>query len=168
MEVPRPGIKSELQLTAYTTAVAMLDPSCICTIAWGNAGPSIHWARPGIKPASSQILCWILNLLNHSRNSERKFILTWNCRWEANQIQSSTWTDRRGRACLNKGRVETLRARTPCQGAWWGPPVSNPSVIKWIWMNLHSISQQLHLPGPHLSNWKTWATVSNSHGYCED
>ena len=30
MEVPRLGVKSELQLLAYTTAMAMWDPSLIC------------------------------------------------------------------------------------------------------------------------------------------
>ena len=30
MEVPRRGIKSELQVLAYTTATATPDPSCIC------------------------------------------------------------------------------------------------------------------------------------------
>ena len=34
------GVKSELQLPAYTTA-------------HGNAGSPTHWARPGIEPASS-------------------------------------------------------------------------------------------------------------------
>ena len=29
-EVPRLGVESELQLRAYTTAPATLDPSCIC------------------------------------------------------------------------------------------------------------------------------------------
>ena len=42
MEVPRLGVKSELQLAAYTTATAMQDPS------WGY-GPLTHWARPGIE-----------------------------------------------------------------------------------------------------------------------
>ena len=32
MEVPRIGVKSELQLPAYTTATAMQDPSCICDL----------------------------------------------------------------------------------------------------------------------------------------
>ena len=40
MEVPRPGVQSELQLPA-------------CTTAHGNAGSLIHWGRPGIKPSSS-------------------------------------------------------------------------------------------------------------------
>ena len=30
MQVPRPGIKSELQLPAYTTATATPDPSRVC------------------------------------------------------------------------------------------------------------------------------------------
>ena len=32
MEVPRLGVQSELQLSAYTTATATWDPSCICDL----------------------------------------------------------------------------------------------------------------------------------------
>ena len=32
MEVPRPGVKSEMQLPAYTTATATQDPSRICDL----------------------------------------------------------------------------------------------------------------------------------------
>ena len=32
VEVPRLGVKSELQLLAYTTATATRDPSCICDL----------------------------------------------------------------------------------------------------------------------------------------
>ena len=32
MEVPRPGVKSELQLLAYDTATAMQDPSLVCDL----------------------------------------------------------------------------------------------------------------------------------------
>ena len=32
MKVPRLGVQSELQLLAYTTAIAALDPSCICNL----------------------------------------------------------------------------------------------------------------------------------------
>ena len=32
MEVPRIGVESELQPTAYTTAITMGDPSCICNL----------------------------------------------------------------------------------------------------------------------------------------
>ena len=35
MEVPRLGVTLELQLPAYTTAVATLDPSCICILCLG-------------------------------------------------------------------------------------------------------------------------------------
>ena len=56
MEVPRLGVKSELQLLAYTTATAMPDPTYITahgyTIARGNARSLTLCARPGIEPAS--------------------------------------------------------------------------------------------------------------------
>ena len=42
---------------------------------YGNTRSLTHWARQGIKPASSWILCWALNLL--SRN--RKFSLWFWC-----------------------------------------------------------------------------------------
>ena len=32
MKVPRLGVKLELYLQAYTTAAAMLDPSCVCDL----------------------------------------------------------------------------------------------------------------------------------------
>ena len=32
MEVPRLGVKTELQLLAYTTATATQDPTCICNL----------------------------------------------------------------------------------------------------------------------------------------
>ena len=50
MEVPRPGVKSELQLLVYTTATATGDLSCIC-----NPHHS-SWQR------------WILNPLSKTRN----------------------------------------------------------------------------------------------------
>ena len=43
MEVPRLGVKSELQLSAYT-------------IAHSKARSLTHWVRPGIEPASSWML----------------------------------------------------------------------------------------------------------------
>ena len=49
MEVPRIGVELELQLPAYTTATAMLDPSWVC---------NLH--------RSSQ-RCWILNPLIEAR-----------------------------------------------------------------------------------------------------
>ena len=58
MEVPRLGVKSELQPLAYATATGMPDLSRICDLhtAHGNAGSVTHWARPGVEPAFSRIL----------------------------------------------------------------------------------------------------------------
>ena len=50
MEVPRSGLKSELQLLAYTIATATWDLSCICDLH--------HTSRP----------CQILNPLSEGRN----------------------------------------------------------------------------------------------------
>ena len=59
MEVPRLGVKSELQLPAYATAYAttMPDPSLFCDLhhSYGNIG-----MRPGIKLSSSWILVGFL------------------------------------------------------------------------------------------------------------
>ena len=46
MEVPRLGVKSELQLPAYATATATPDPSCIC-----NPHCSL-WQRQILNPLS--------------------------------------------------------------------------------------------------------------------
>ena len=60
MEVPRLGVDVELQLLAYTTAIAMQDLSSIAsviyTIAHSNARSLTHWERPGIEPESLWIL----------------------------------------------------------------------------------------------------------------
>ena len=53
MEIPRLGVESELQLPAYTTATATLDPSHIC---------DLH--------RSSQQR-WILNPLSEARDQTR-------------------------------------------------------------------------------------------------
>ena len=52
MEVPRPGVKSELQLPAYTTATATWDLSQVCTYttAHSNAGSLTHAAGLGMEP----------------------------------------------------------------------------------------------------------------------
>ena len=50
MEVPRLGLKLELQLPAYPTATATWDPSCICKLHHNSQQ------------------CWILNPLSEARN----------------------------------------------------------------------------------------------------
>jgi len=53
MEVPRLGVKLELQLPAYTTPTAVQPaPQLMVT----NTRSLTHWAKPGIKPKSSWIL----------------------------------------------------------------------------------------------------------------
>ena len=56
---------------AYTTATATQDPSHACDLhhTHSNTGSPTHWVRPGIEPASSQTLCWVLNLLIQNEKS---------------------------------------------------------------------------------------------------
>ena len=58
MDVPRLGVELELQPPATATATAMPDPNHIWTYATaqGNAEYLTYWVRPGIEPASSQLL----------------------------------------------------------------------------------------------------------------
>ena len=51
-------------------------PSLTNATACSNAGSLTHWGRPGIEPASSWRLCWVLNLLSHHGNSYISIILT--------------------------------------------------------------------------------------------
>ena len=58
MEVPRLGVKSELQPPVSTTATAMPDPSLVCDL---HHSSRQHWIpnplrRPGIKPATPRFL----------------------------------------------------------------------------------------------------------------
>ena len=71
MEVPRLGLESELQLLVYTTAWLhqIWATSVTYAAACSNMRSLIHWARPGIKPTSSQTLYQALNLLSHNGNS---------------------------------------------------------------------------------------------------
>ena len=66
------GVESELQLPAYSTTTATLDPSGtwdLCCSSW-QCQSLTHWARPGTKPASSWILCQVLSSLSHNKNSK--------------------------------------------------------------------------------------------------
>ena len=60
MEIPSLGVKSELQLPAYTRATAMPDPSQATSVTYttghGTTRSLTHWASPGIEPASSWML----------------------------------------------------------------------------------------------------------------
>ena len=56
--ISRLGVELELQLPAYTAAIAMPDPavSATYTTAHGNTGSLTHWVGPGIEPESPWIL----------------------------------------------------------------------------------------------------------------
>ena len=61
----------ELQLLTYAIAVAMQVPSRVCHL---NHSLLQYWmlnplSEARIKLISSLILCWVLNLLSHNRNS---------------------------------------------------------------------------------------------------
>ena len=62
MEGPRLGVKLDLQLLAYTTATAPLDPRRISDLchSHSNARSLAHWVRLGIEPTSSWILVWFV------------------------------------------------------------------------------------------------------------
>ena len=71
MEVLRLGVELELELPVYTTATAPWDPSRVRNLqdtlqqCW-ILNPLI---KTGIQPTSLQVLCWVLNLWSHNRNS---------------------------------------------------------------------------------------------------
>ena len=69
MEFPWLGVKSELQLLAHATPHQIWAPSTNYVAAFSNAWSLNHWARPGIKPASSRTLYQVLNPLSHKGNS---------------------------------------------------------------------------------------------------
>ena len=71
MEVSRLGVKSELQLLAYTAATAMPDPSCICKL---HCSLRQRWILNPLSEARD-LTCILmgaslfLNLLSHNGNS---------------------------------------------------------------------------------------------------
>ena len=73
MEVPRLGVAWALQLLALPCSHSntRCKPHLRVTYATacGNTRSLTHRARTGIKPASSWILCQVLNLLTHNGNS---------------------------------------------------------------------------------------------------
>ena len=71
MEVPRPGVESELQLLAYATAMATWYLSLICDLCCSLQQCQIlsPLSKARDKTPSSWILCQILNPLSHNGNS---------------------------------------------------------------------------------------------------
>ena len=68
-------VQLELQVPAYATAMATMDPSCPCEPChslW-QCRPLTHWEMPGIEPASSWTLYGFLNPLSHNGNMHAHF-----------------------------------------------------------------------------------------------
>ena len=60
----------------YTTATATPDPSCICNLCHNlcQCLSLTYWARPEIKPTSSQRQHWVFNPLSHNRNLRKNIL----------------------------------------------------------------------------------------------
>ena len=79
MEVPRLGIESELQLSAYATATATPDLSHICSLYHSSRQ---CWSLNPLSAARNQThilmdTSWVLNLLNHNGNSQKNMFEGW-------------------------------------------------------------------------------------------
>ena len=69
------GIKSELQLQAYTTTTAMLDPNHIYNLHHSSWQHLIFNPLSGARDQTCNLMdtCWVLNPLSHSGNSGVRF-----------------------------------------------------------------------------------------------
>ena len=63
VDVSRLGVTLNLLLPAYARVTGTRDPSYICDLQHSSRQCRCltHWAKPGIKPASSQILVGVIN-----------------------------------------------------------------------------------------------------------
>ena len=76
MEVLGLGIKSELELLAYTIATAMPHLIHVCDLhcsSWAPLNPLTPWARPGMNHIFMDISL-VLSPLRHNRNSQSSFL----------------------------------------------------------------------------------------------
>ena len=73
MEVPRVGVKTELQLPAYTTATA--TPDHICKLPFSSGQCQILNPLSKARDQTSIFVdtSQVLNMLSHNRNSEYYF-----------------------------------------------------------------------------------------------
>ena len=72
IEIPRLGVKLELQLLAYTTAIATSDSSCIC---------DLH---------HSSWQCWILNPLSEATDRTHNFMVPSQIRFHSPMMETPT------------------------------------------------------------------------------
>ena len=74
MEVPRLGVKSELQPQQHQIRATPAAHTTAC----GNAESLTHWARPGIEPIYSGTLRQVPNPLSHNGNSSSQCLYLWH------------------------------------------------------------------------------------------
>ena len=81
MEVPGLGVESELQLRPnQQRQQCQIQAELVAFItACSNARSLTHWAKPGIEPAFSWTLFWVLNPLSHNGNYFLLFVSLANC-----------------------------------------------------------------------------------------
>ena len=120
MEFPRLGVKSELQLQAYTTATASQDLSHICDLqhsTW-QCWSLTHWVRPGIEPTSSWM---IVGFVSHWAN------ICFKCEWTlcSNQkAKMAGWMEKETHRCCS----EEAHFGTVIQHHVGSPGLSNQTV----------------------------------------
>ena len=103
MEIPRPGVESELQQWAYTTATP--DQSHICDLHCSS------WQRqnlnplrgPGIEPASSWILVEFLTA-DHNGSSEKELLYK-NYSMICEQMKMTPWRERKMDGISKKNQI---------------------------------------------------------------
>ena len=76
MEIPRLGVKLELQLPAYTRATAIWEPSCICDL--HHSSSQCRILNP-LREARDRTCIFmdtsrVLNQLSHNGNSKRSVL----------------------------------------------------------------------------------------------
>ena len=91
MEIPRLGVKLELQLSAYTTATATSDLSRICNLCCSL------WQRQVLNPLTkARDWTCVLYLLSHNGSSAAVFwaaIYVWTTCFFSKYIHSSLWQE---------------------------------------------------------------------------
>ena len=92
MEVPRLGVKSELQLWTLPQPWQHWIQATYVTYACCNTRSLIHWVMPGIEPTSSGRQCWLFNPLSHG-TPDLWFALRWS---DHNQRQAAKIIKRQG------------------------------------------------------------------------
>jgi len=73
MEVPRLGVQSELQLPAYTTAIAMQDPSRVCDLHYSSRQRQILYPLSEVRDQTRVLMdtSRVRKLLSHDGNSQK-------------------------------------------------------------------------------------------------